>query len=65
MSMNWTPPRRIRIDQYTPTERAIHDAAQAVEAAGCDPRLTEALNLLHRAQALVADVVDSAIDETQ
>lgn len=51
-------PRRIRIDLFTPAERAIYDAVQAVEAAGCDVRLTHAVNKLQEARALVADFVD-------
>jgi hypothetical protein len=57
--MTHEPPRRDRIDQFTPAERAIWDAAQAVEKAGADVRLTEALNLLHAARAKVADYVDT------
>lgn len=54
------PMRRIRLDMFTPAEKAIWDAAKAVEAAGCDVRLTHALNKLSEARALVADVVDGA-----
>lgn len=46
-----TIPRRDRIDLFTPAERAIWDATQAVEQAGCDVRLTAAVNLLHEARA--------------
>lgn len=51
-------PRRIRIDQFSLAEKAIWDAAQAVEAMPADPRLTEAGNLLTAARAKVADFVD-------
>lgn len=56
--VEWTTPRRDRLDLFTPAERAIWDAAQAVECAGCDVRLTSALNLLHAARSKVADFVD-------
>jgi hypothetical protein len=51
-------PRRIRFDLFTPAEKAIQDAVQAVEAAGCDPRLTRAVILLGQARDAVADYVD-------
>jgi predicted metal-dependent hydrolase len=51
-------PRRIRINQFTPAERAIWEAHQAVEALPPDVRLTEASNLLSAARAKVADYVD-------
>lgn len=51
-------PRRIRIDQFTPAEKAIYDAQQAVEAMPADVRLTKAGNLLGEARDLVADFVD-------
>lgn len=50
--------RRNRIDLSTPAENSIRDAVQAVEAAGCDVRLTKAINKLHEARELVADFVD-------
>lgn len=58
-----TIPRRDRIDLFTPAERAIWDATQAVEQAGCDVRLTAAVNLLHEARAQVADYVDGVKHE--
>jgi hypothetical protein len=51
-------PRRIRLDRLTPAEKAIWDAAQAVEALPPDARLTKAGSLLTEARALVADYVD-------
>jgi hypothetical protein len=51
-------PRRNRMDLYTPAEKAISDAVQAVEMAGAHPRLTDAVNLLQEAQKAVADFVD-------
>lgn len=51
-------PRRSRIDRFTPAEKAIWDAVQAVEAAGAHPDLTAALNLLHEARHHVANFVD-------
>ena len=60
-------PRRIRVDLFTPAERAIHDAKHAVEAAGAHPLLTDAVVLLAKAQEKVADFVDgrSAEPETR
>ncbi len=51
-------PRRARIDLFTPAEKAIWEAVQAVEAAGCDVRLTNAVIKLQEARGLVADYVD-------
>lgn len=51
-------PRRIRLDKFTPAERAIWDAIQAVEVVGADPLLTEAVILLGKAKDKVADYVD-------
>lgn len=56
--MSYEPPRRVRIDLFTPAEKAIYDAVQAVEAAGCDERLTRAVIKLQEARDLVADFVD-------
>lgn len=58
-----TLPRRIRIDMFTPAERAIYDAQQAVEMAGAHPRLTDAANLLSQARDAVADFVDLPKDQ--
>ena len=52
-------PRRIRLDLYCPAERSIYDATHNVEGMGADPRLTDAVNLLHQAKELVADFVDN------
>lgn len=51
-------PRRNRIDLFTTAETAIWNAVQVVEAAGCDVRLTHAVNKLQEARDLVADFVD-------
>jgi hypothetical protein len=51
-------PRRARLDLFTPAERAIYDAVQAVEAVGADVRLTDAVILLQAARDSVADYVD-------
>lgn len=51
-------PRRIQLEHMTPAERAIYDAVQVVEGAGCDARLTEAVILLQKARDMVADFVD-------
>lgn len=50
--------RRCYLDRLTPAERAIYDAAQAVEAMPADVRLTWAGVMLARARELVADYVD-------
>lgn len=52
------PPRRCRLDKMTDAERAITDAMHSVESAGCDVRLTDAINLLSIARDTVADFVD-------
>ena len=50
--------RRNRIDQMSPAELAIMAAIEAVEMAGCDTLLTDAVILLSEAQEKVADYVD-------
>ena len=51
-------PRRVRIDLMTPAELAITNAMYAVEEAGCDVRLTEAVVLLRQSRDKVADYYD-------
>jgi len=51
-------PRRIRTDRWTPAEHAIGGAMEAVEAAGADVALTDAVVLLQAARERVADFVD-------
>ena len=51
-------PRRMRVDLYTPAEKAIHDAIAEVEKAGAHTRLTDAVILLSQAKDAVADFVD-------
>ena len=51
-------PRRVRVDQWTPAEHAIDAAVLAVEKAGADVRLTDAVTLLYEARQAVADYVD-------
>ena len=51
-------PRRAQMDQWTEAERAIYDAAQAVERAGASPHLTDAVVLLREAREAVADHID-------
>lgn len=51
-------PRRAYVNKWTPAEQAIAAAIQAVEAAGADVRLTDAVVLLGAAQDSVADHVD-------
>lgn len=54
--MTW--PRRASVQLWTPAEKAIADAVAAVEAAGADVRLTDAVVLLQAARDSVADFVD-------
>lgn len=51
-------PRRSKVLEWTPAEKAINDAVQAVETMPADVRLTEAVCLLSQAQNKVADFVD-------
>jgi hypothetical protein len=51
-------PRRIQLEKFTPAEKAIYDAVQAVESLPPDIRLTRAVNLLQEARDRVADYVD-------
>jgi hypothetical protein len=51
-------PRRSDLQRMVPAERAIFDAVQAVEAAGADVRLTDAVVLLQAARESVSDFVD-------
>jgi len=51
-------PRRDRMDLYTPAEKAIRKAMEAVEGAGAHPLLTDAINLLSQAHDKVADFVE-------
>lgn len=51
-------PRRCCVDKMTAAERAIYDAVQAVESAGADVRLTDAVVLLQATRESVADFVD-------
>ncbi|GMV18617.1 MAG: hypothetical protein AMXMBFR56_68410 [Polyangiaceae bacterium] len=51
-------PRRSQLHLMTPPENAIYNAMCVVEQAGCDVRLTEAVNLLQKARDRVADFVD-------
>jgi len=56
--MTFSIPRRNQTLQWTPAERAIYDAMQAVEAMPADTRLTDAVILLGKARDRVADYVD-------
>ena len=54
-------PRRCYVDKWTPAERAIKEAVKAVEVAGCDVALTDAVVFLGKAFDRVADHVDATI----
>ncbi len=51
-------PRRNQINKFSDAEEAIWEAVGAVEAAGADVRLTDAVVLLQAARDSVADFVD-------
>lgn len=51
-------PRRNKMYEWTPAEKAIHEAVEVVEAAGAHPLLTEAVLLLQQAREKVADFVE-------
>lgn len=53
--------RRDRMDLWTPSETAIQNAVNEIEKIGANWRLTEAVNLLHKAKELVADFVDNKL----
>lgn len=55
-SAGW--PRRADVLRWIPAEHAIQAAIDAVEAAGADSRLTDAVILLTKARRSVADFVD-------
>jgi hypothetical protein len=57
-------PRRSCIYLLTPAEKAVWDAAQAVEALGADVRLTDAVVLLQQAREKLADYFDEQIQNT-
>lgn len=57
-------PRRSCIYLLTPTEKAVWDAGQAIEAVGADIRLTEAAVLLQQAREKLADYFDEQIQNT-
>jgi hypothetical protein len=54
-------PRRSCIYLLTPAEKAVWDAVQAVEKAGADVRLTEAVVLLQQAREKLADYFDEQL----
>jgi len=58
-------PRRIRLDLATPAEIAIRAAVDAVEKAGADVLLTDAVILLGQAREKVADFIDKRLKETE
>lgn len=51
-------PRRVDMRRMTAAELAILEAVKAVEAAGADVRLTDAVVLLGEARDCVSDYVD-------
>lgn len=63
MSTEQDVPRRRQMNLWTPAERAIYDAMQAVERAGASPQLTTAVVHLGAAFELVADHVDAKLQQ--
>jgi hypothetical protein len=57
-------PRRSCIYLLAPAEKAVWDAAQAVEALGADVRLTKAVVLLQQAREKLAYYFDEQIQNT-
>lgn len=57
-------PRRACIYLLTPAEKAVYDAAQAVEKVGADVRLTDAVILLQKVREKLADYFDEQISNT-
>ncbi len=51
-------PTRNSVDWFSPAELAIREAMYAVENAGASIALTDAINLLAKARARVADHVE-------
>lgn len=51
-------PRRAKLSEMTPAERALYDVVAIVESAGADVRLTDAVVLVQAARESVADYVD-------
>lgn len=51
-------PRRAKLYEMSPAEKAIWDATQEVEKLPADVRLTEAVILLAQAREKVADYID-------
>jgi hypothetical protein len=56
-------PRRICVDKWKPSEKAIYDAVLEVEKMGNDIKLTEAVNKLQEARKLVADYIDKSFNQ--
>lgn len=56
-------PRRICIDLLTPPEVALYKALAAVEEAGADPLLTDAVILIQQAREKVAEYVDRRLNQ--
>lgn len=54
-------PRKAYLNLLTPAETAIVRAIEAVEQAGADPRLTDAINLLSSAKDKVAEYIDAEL----
>lgn len=56
-------PRRICIDLLTPPEVTLYKALQAIEEAGADPLLTDAVVLIQQAREKVAEYIDRRLNE--
>lgn len=59
---DYKPKRRDYVPDWTKPEQAIQGAVDAIEASGLPgENMTHAINLLHIARSLIADVVDEGI----
>lgn len=54
-------PRRCRLDLLSPVELTLAEAHDAVEAVGCDARLTDAVVLIGQARDRLADYYDDIL----
>jgi hypothetical protein len=56
--MNQEIPRRIRIDLFTPEEKALYEMVGKIEELGAHPLLTDCVVLLGEARSKLSDWVD-------
>ncbi len=51
-------PRRCDLTLLTPIETQLREACVAIELLGCDPKLTDAQNLVQQARDKVSDYLE-------